>query len=207
MFVEAFSYALASASELIHVEPAFGLRETVRLCALRRPSVVVLPLGEEQRTTTLLAMRSILRTCRDVRVILLTDSDKDVGAIEGLEAGAAMFVSRSRPLSSLVEAIVSVASGRALVFPQLSALIAEADRTRSGLAVDEEEDAIERLSPREREVMPLMCRGLTNKQIADRLSISERTVETYVRGVLHKLGASSRIQAVVFAVTHYAEAM
>ena len=68
------------------------------------------------RTTTLVAMRSILRTCRDVEVILLTDSDKDVGAIEGLEAEQRCSFLVAAPLSSLVEAIVSVASGRALVF-------------------------------------------------------------------------------------------
>jgi DNA-binding NarL/FixJ family response regulator len=132
------------------------------------------------------------------RVLILTTFDLDEYVFEALRAGASGFALKSRPLEELLSAIRTVAAGEALLAPsvtrRLIAHFTEGDRaprrTPRGLA---------ELTEREREVLSLVARGLSNTEIAETLHVSIPTVKTHVSRILTKLGARDRTQLVVLA--------
>jgi DNA-binding NarL/FixJ family response regulator len=115
-----------------------------------------------------------------------------------LRAGASGFLLKDAPPEELVHAIRVVAGGDALLAPSItSRLISEFARRPSPDA--KPPAAVEKLTPRELEVLKLVARGLSNAEIADDLVVSETTVKTHVGHVLMKLGLRDRVQAVVLA--------
>ncbi|MFG3118385.1 response regulator [Streptomyces sp. NPDC048197] len=142
------------------------------------------------------ATRAVLRTVTDPpRILVITTFEADEYVYEALRAGADGFLlKRSRP-AEIVHAVRLVAEGSSLLFPaSLRAIAAErvSDRARS-----EFERAA--LTGRERGVLRLMCRGLSNAEIAAELVVGAETVKTHVSAVLAKLGARDRTQAVIAA--------
>ncbi|GAB7029461.1 response regulator transcription factor [Streptomyces sp. NPDC021749] len=160
-----------------------------------RPDVVAMdvrmPLLDGIETT-----RAVLRTIADPpRILVVTTFEADEYVYEALRAGADGFLlKRSRP-AEIVHAVRLVAEGSSLLFPASLRAIA-ADR-RSDRARAEFERAA--LTGREREVLRLMCRGLSNSEIAAELVVGAETVKTHVSAVLAKLGARDRTQAVIAA--------
>jgi DNA-binding NarL/FixJ family response regulator len=130
------------------------------------------------------------------RVLILTTFDLDEYVYEALRAGASGFLLKDRPPEELVAAVRVIAAGEALLAPSVTRrLIEEFARrpptvTRTGL---------DELTEREREVLVLMARGLSNAEIARVLFVAETTVKTHVGRVLHKLRLRDRAQAVVLA--------
>ncbi len=129
-----------------------------------------------------------------VRVIMLTTFDMDEYVYEALRAGASGFVLKDVPPEQLVDGIRAVHSGSSLLTPSITRRMIEAhlDRPVSAPPPDS-------LTPREREILGLLGRGLSNAEIADALVVSETTVKTHVGRVLMKLGLRDRVQAVIFA--------
>ena len=129
-----------------------------------------------------------------VRVIMLTTFDMDEYVYEALRAGASGFVLKDVPPEQLVDGIRAVHSGSSLLTPSITRRMIEAhlDRPTSAPPPDS-------LTPREREILGLLGRGLSNAEIADALVVSETTVKTHVGRVLMKLGLRDRVQAVIFA--------
>lgn len=121
------------------------------------------------------------------RVIMLSSSDSDGEIQRALRSGASGYVLKSMPQDMLLEVIRSVHAGKRHVPAEVAALLAE----HLG-----EED----LTPRESEVLRLIRDGCKNKQIADRLSISENTVNFHIKNIVDKLGANDRTHAVTIAV-------
>ena len=133
------------------------------------------------------------------RVILLTTFDLDQYVYAGLRAGASGFLLKDTLAAELVAAIRAVLAGDAVIAPSATRRLIErfleaAPPDRAGQAA-----ALAPLTAREREVLTLLGRGLSNAEIARRLYLSEATVKTHVGRVLGKLGLRDRIQAVVLA--------
>ena len=114
-----------------------------------------------------------------------------------LRNGASGFLLKNAPPDTLIEAIRTVASGDALLAPSVTRRLVEEFARRPGATVTSE--AADRLTEREREVLVLLARGMTNAEIAEELFVGEATVKTHVSNVLTKLGLRDRVQAVVFA--------
>ena len=148
------------------------------------------------------ATRHIVESGGRSRVIILTTFDLDEYAYAALRAGASGFLLKDAPPADLLSAIRAVASGDAVVAPSTTRrLLAELahqlpDPQRSEPADDPQLGA---LTPREREVLVAVARGLSNAEIAEELVLSEATVKTHVGRILAKLELRDRVQIVVFA--------
>jgi DNA-binding NarL/FixJ family response regulator len=130
------------------------------------------------------------------RVLILTTFDLDEYVYEALRAGASGFLLKDRPPEELVAAVRVIASGEALLAPSVTRRLIEefAKRAPAGKPTE-----LDELTEREREVLVLMAKGLSNAEIARALFVAETTVKTHVGRVLHKLGLRDRAQAVVLA--------
>jgi DNA-binding NarL/FixJ family response regulator len=131
-------------------------------------------------------------------VLVLTTFDLDEYVFEALRAGASGFLLKDAPPEQLIAAVHTVAVGEALLSPTVTRRVVE----RFVSLPPRRPDLTERLStltPREREVLGLLGRGLTNAEMAAALFLGEGTVKTHVAHVLAKLGLRDRVQAVIFA--------
>ena len=143
------------------------------------------------------AARRILAGGSAAKVLMLTTFDMDEYVYEALRAGASGFLLKDVPPERLVAGIRAVASGESLLAPSVTRRLIEAFvRRQPARALPR---AVEELTAREREVLELMARGLSNAEIADAFVVSETTVKTHVAHVLSKLDLRDRVQAVVFA--------
>jgi DNA-binding NarL/FixJ family response regulator len=135
------------------------------------------------------------------RVLILTTFDLDEYVFGALRAGAAGFLLKDAPRERLLEAIKVVHSGEALLSPSITRRLIEDFAARTD-PLGPPTALLEQITPREREVLVLVARGLSNSEIADRLVVTEATVKSHVGSILMKLGLRDRVQAVVFAYEH-----
>jgi DNA-binding NarL/FixJ family response regulator len=159
----------------------------------QRPDVAVLDVSMP-RMTGLQAARAIRSYVPDTRVLLLSMHDDERYFLEGLEAGAAGYVLKRAADTDLIGAVRTVAGGR-------SFLSDEAQRTLMDAWLDggraEPEDP---LTPRELEVVKLIAEAFTNRQIAETLKLSEKTIESHRANVFSKLGMRDRVELVRYAI-------
>jgi DNA-binding NarL/FixJ family response regulator len=144
------------------------------------------------------ATRELLAAAPDSKVLVVTTFEEDDDIFGSLSAGASGFLlKRTRP-EDLIEGIRTVAAGEALLSPSITRRVVDrmARQPVVGAAPDERIDG---LTPRERDVLGLVARGLSNREIADELVVEESTVKTHVKRILMKLHARDRVQAVIFA--------
>jgi len=133
------------------------------------------------------------------KILMLTTFDMDEYVYESLRAGASGFLLKDVPPEQLVTGIRAVASGEALLAPSVTRRMIEEFVRRPPNAARPAPRELEQLTAREREVLVLMARGLSNAELAKEFVVSEATVKTHVAHVLAKLGLRDRVQAVVFA--------
>jgi DNA-binding NarL/FixJ family response regulator len=127
----------------------------------------------------------------DVHVLILTVSEREPDLLAALRVGAAGYLIKDMPPAELVAAVLGAGAGD----PRIPASMAERVLTELDAGIS----LIEDLSPREREVLELMAEGLRNREIAERLFLSEATVKTHVRHLLDKLRLRNRAEAAAFA--------
>jgi DNA-binding NarL/FixJ family response regulator len=143
------------------------------------------------------ATREVLATSPEVRVVILTTFEEDDYIFGALGAGASGFLlKRTRP-EELIAAVHTIAAGDSLLAPSVTRRVIDRMATRPPPAP--EGDRLDALTAREREVLELVARGLSNGEIAAELVIEESTVKTHVKRILGKLGARDRVQAVIAA--------
>jgi two-component system, NarL family, response regulator DevR len=130
----------------------------------------------------------------DLRCLILTSYDDDEALFDAIMAGAAGFVLKQVVGSDLVASIRAVGAGKSLLDRGMVTLLLERLRRQQAQA-----DPLAKLSDQERQILELITEGLTNREIATRLHLSEKTVKNYVSFLLSKLSMRSRIQAAVFA--------
>jgi DNA-binding NarL/FixJ family response regulator len=162
--------------------------------ALReRPDVAVLDVSMP-RMTGVQAAREIKARCPDTSVVLLSMHDEERYMFDGLKAGASGYVLKRAADEDLIEAVRCVASGR----PFLSA-VAQTGAVKEWLEQGEKGPR-DPLTPRELDVVKLIAEAYTNKQIAEILKVSEKTVESHRANVLAKLGMRDRVELVRYAI-------
>jgi DNA-binding NarL/FixJ family response regulator len=132
---------------------------------------------------------NVLQTNPDTRFLALSVSDSPEDVIAMIRAGARGYVTKSISPSELAEAVKRIADGDAVFSPRLAGFVLDAFGGAISSVADPE---LDQLTPREQEVLRLIARGLAYKQVARKLSISIKTVETHVSSVLRKLQLSSR---------------
>ena len=181
-------------------EASDGL-EATRLVADVRPQVVLMDV-QMPTMDGIEATRRIVDT-GDTKVVILTTFERDDYLFAALEAGASGFLLKSCTAEELVGAIRNVAEGHALLAPQMTRRLierftAQQDRPAAPVAAAPAAE-LETLTGRERDVLALLARGLSNAEIADELVVGTATVKTHVSRILTKLDLRDRVQAVVLA--------
>jgi len=194
----AFSSLIDAEDDLEVVGEAVDGGDAVEQASRLSPDVVVMdvrmPVMDGIEATRQITS---FETAKPARVLILTTFDLDEYVFEALRAGASGFALKSRPLEELLSAIRVIAAGEALLAPSVTRrLIARfADRVAPARAPRE----LDSLTEREREVLALVARGLSNAELAEALHVSVPTAKTHVSRVLTKLGARDRTQLVVIA--------
>jgi DNA-binding NarL/FixJ family response regulator len=169
----------------------------VRECARLRPDVVLMDI-EMPGGDGISATSAVLATSPATRVLMLTMFDLDEYVAGALRAGASGFLLKTTPPRELIAAVTACAAGDATFGPTV---VDRLVRTYVARAPRENHRGLDRLTPRERDVLRALARGLSNAEIAAEVYVAETTVKTHVARILLKLGVRDRVQAVVVAHT------
>jgi DNA-binding NarL/FixJ family response regulator len=143
------------------------------------------------------ATREVLAAEPELKIVVLTTFEEDDYIFEALSAGASGFLLKRTKPEELIAAIHTVADGDSLLSPSVTRRVI--DRMAGQPAAALSGAQLEALTPREREVLELVGRGLSNQEIAEAFFIEESTVKTHVKRILMKLGLRDRVQAVILA--------
>ncbi len=196
LFREGLHTLLSSQSDMQVVGEAANGTEALHLAASLHPQVVLMDLRMPV-LDGVSATRELHRSQPDCRVIILTTFDDDENIFEGLRAGAVGYLLKDTPSPNLYEAIRAAARGESFLQPSVAAkVVAEFARLSSAPPKKESWDE---LSDREMEIVRLLARGFSNREIAEQLIITEGTVKNHVSNILSKMGVRDRTQAVLRA--------
>jgi DNA-binding NarL/FixJ family response regulator len=198
-----FRMVIESQPDLSIVGEAADGEQAIVLAAELSPDVVLMDVRMPD-LDGIEATRRIVEADDRVRIIVLTTFDLDEYVYGALRAGASGFLLKDAPPAELLAAIRAVASGDAVIAPSVTRrlLSAFAQQTPDPVRAEPSHPDLERLTPREREVLLEVARGLSNAEIAQRLVLSEATVKTHIGRILGKLSLRDRVQLVVFAYEH-----
>jgi len=186
-------------------ERGFDVRATagdadaaVRIARAVRPDVVLmdLNLGAESGVT---ATGRITAELPDTRVLVLSASGEHADVLEAVKAGASGYLLKSSSVEDLVDAVTRTADGDAVFTPGLAGLVLGEYRR---MAADPEPKDQPRLTDRETDVLRLVAKGMTARQIATKLVLSHRTVENHVQSTLRKLQLHNRVELARYAIEH-----
>ncbi len=188
VFLEAFD-------DLKLVGQAPDGREAIRLCDEIEPDVVLMDLVMPEMDG-ITAIRAIRQAHPEIRFIALTSFGEASRAQEALRAGAIGYLLKNASIDELADAIRAAHAGKPRLAPEIFRALVEPPPAEP--PVPEQP-----LTERECEVLALMVEGLSNVEIASRLSVSRSTVKTHISNVLAKLGVSNRVEAAALAMKHH----
>jgi len=170
--------------------------EAVRLATEQDLDIVIMDIALP-KLNGIEATKQIKEISPGTAILVLTAYDDDEYVFALLEAGAAGYLLKDVSTDELVEAIRAVQAGESMLHPAIARKVVN----RFSQHVEEEEETpLEELTEREIEVLQLAGKGITNREIADSLSISHRTVQAHLSHIFSKLGVGSRTEAVVYAL-------
>ena len=173
----------------------------VALAARLRPDLVLMDIRMPV-LDGIEATRQIVRAQPSTRVLMLTTFGLDSYVYDALRAGASGFMLKDAPPEEIKAAVRIVSNGDALLAPAITRALIEEFVRQPAAAELPAPEAVDELTPREREVLAQLARGLSNTEIRDKLVISEATTKTHVARVFQKLGLRDRAQAVIYAYEH-----
>jgi len=171
-------------------------RAAVTLACQLKPDVAIMDIAMPL-LNGLEAARQLKQQCPEVRVLILTMHDNEEYIRQVLEAGAMGYILKDAAARELISAIRSVYRGEAVLSPAITRLVIEDYLRWGGTRPQEEADG---LSPREREILQLIAEGYTNKQIAEILSISIKTVQAHRNNLMQKLDLHDRGELIKYAI-------
>jgi two-component system nitrate/nitrite response regulator NarL len=148
------------------------------------------------------AVKLINEEAPGTRVVMLTVSEDAEDLVDCLRAGAAGYLLKNIETEFLIDAIQRAARGESVMSPQMTGKLVQELRQPKETAAPATEAEREKLSPREKEIITLLAKGASNKEVARALNVAESTVKIHVQNILKKLNLSSRVQAAVYAVEH-----
>lgn len=184
------------------VATADGVASARRRAEVVQPGVVVMDMQLSDGTGAQ-ATAEVLAVAPSARVLVLSASDERADVLEAVKAGATGYLVKSASKTELGEAVRSTAAGRAVFTPGLAGLVlGEYRRIAQQPDIGRSDAPIPSLTERETEILRHVAKGLTAKQIAERLSLSHRTVENHVQATFRKLQVANRVEATRYAIEH-----
>lgn len=189
---------------ILDAEPDFEVvgeakdgEEAMQLARTLRPDVVVMDISMPH-VSGVEATREIKRTLPDTHILILTMHEEESYVFQLLQLGASGYVLKRAAATDLVDAVRAASRGEAFLYPSVARSVVQdyLDRLRTG----EASERYDGLTDREREILVLLAEGLTNAQIADRLYISVKTVQTHRSHIMEKLDLHDRTLLVRYAV-------
>lgn len=169
--------------------------EAVRLAKDLQPDVVLIDISMPN-LDGIAASKQIRANCKDTAVIIISAFDYDSYILAALQAGAAGYMLKTTPLGELISAIRLVNRGESVLDVKATGKLVRHLR----IGASDNKTSFESLQTREGEVLNLAAKGMSNKEIAKSMAISERTVQTHLLNIFRKLGVNSRTQAVLYAL-------
>jgi DNA-binding NarL/FixJ family response regulator len=199
LFREALRTLLSVRDDFEVIGEAGNGEEAIRLTTLLHPDIVLMDLRMPV-LDGVTATQRIRNTAPECKVIILTTFDDDDYVFEGLKAGAVGYLLKDVSSDKLIEAIHAAARGEYFLHPSVTAkIVSEFSRLSRPHTGSKAEPLIDPLSARETEILQWVATGASNKEIAERLVISEGTVKNHLSNILGKLGVKDRMQAVLRA--------
>ncbi|MER7849008.1 response regulator transcription factor [Kitasatospora sp. NPDC096077] len=194
----ALEMVIAETADVEVVGEAGDGAEAVRLAAELRPDVVVMDI-RMPGTDGIEATRRVTAAGGPTRVVVLTTFDEDEHVYAALRAGASGFLVKDMALDDILAAVRVVAAGEALIAPSVTRRLIGAFAAQRPSSPAPPADRLDVITDREREILTLVGRGLSNPEIAAELVLSIATVKTYMTRLLAKLDARDRVQLVILA--------
>jgi two-component system response regulator NreC len=186
--------------DIVIVGEAADGNEALALAQSLHPDIVLMDLNLPGMSG-IEATRQLRQLAPEMRILVLSMHDGEEYVFRALRAGASGYVLKQSTSTELVLALRAVASGSTFLSPSISQILIS-DFVRRAEIQETDAEVLEILTPREREVLELIVRGLTNRQIAGRLHISIKTVETHRGNMMQKLDVHDRAGLVKFAIDH-----
>ena len=182
--------------DIVVIGESGSAQEATRRIPALRPHVAVLD-GRLEDGSGIDVCREVRSVDPSIQGLILTSYDDDDALFAAIMAGAAGYLLKQVRGNDFVDAVRRVAAGQSMLDPAMTERVL--DRIRNGPQEDED---LQVLTPQEKRILELVGEGLTNREVARRMFLSEKTVKNYVSSMLAKLGLTSRTQAAVFAAKH-----
>jgi two-component system nitrate/nitrite response regulator NarL len=170
-------------------------QDAVDLAELHAPDVALLDISMPGNGIN--AAQRISAACPGVKIAMLTVSENDQDVMKALEAGASGYVLKGVGAQELVTMIRGVAAGESYVSPSLAARLLVAMKSSGGASTPQ--SALANLTDREEQILRLVAKGLSNKEVGRELDLQEKTVKHHMTSILQKLQARNRVEAAVIA--------
>jgi DNA-binding NarL/FixJ family response regulator len=196
--LEGLRAILAMVPEFVVAGVARNGVEAVEMAGSIQPDLILMDLKMPQMNG-IQATRIIRERFPEIKILVLTTYDLDEWVIDAVRSGAAGYLLKDTPQEDLVQAIKDTMLGKSHIDPQVAGKILN-HIARQPVPVAPDRRPIEQLSERERDVLRLLARGMSNGEIAQTLFLSDGTVKNYVSMIFSKLGVSDRTQAAIIAM-------
>ena len=184
---------LESEGDIVVVGESGSAQEAIRRIPALRPDVAILD-GRLPDGSGIDVCRDVRSVDPSIKALILTSYDDDDALFAAIMAGAAGYILKQVRGNDFVDTVRRVAAGQSTLDPAMTAAVLE--RVRTGPPRNKE---LEGLTAQEQRILELIGEGLTNRQVAERMHLAEKTVKNYVSSLLAKLGLTSRTQAAIFA--------
>jgi two-component system NarL family response regulator len=199
LFRRGLNVVLGTEENIEVVAEADNGEDAVELARQLKPAVVLMDV-RMPRLSGIEAARQIREQLPSTRILMLTVSDEEDDLYESVKAGANGYLLKEISVDEVAEAIQAVVQGQSIISPSMASKLLNEFNSLAKRAAEREQHPTPVLTARELEVLRLVARGNTNREVADQLFISENTVKNHVRNILEKLHLHSRMEAVMYAV-------
>lgn len=196
LFREGLAGIIAGAEDFVVVGQAGSMQEAVQLARDLLPDLILLDI--DMPGGGLEAARLVAEDCPVTRIVILTSSEEDDHLIRALKIGARAYILKGVAARELLRILRAVSAGESYVPPMLAASLLLEMREASSQQ-KQAASPLDELTPREREILEGLAAGLSNKEIGEKLFLSEKTVKHYMTNILQKLQVRNRVEAALLA--------